>query len=335
MKAIVKIGLWKAIAFLAAAVLFPFSFSGCCHDDDPDVPDTLFLPAVTVLPAINITLNSATFIGLVVPFEPNTRVAFDYRLSSETVWQNKSVEGTFSGTDSVRFTLNVTGLKTGSEYVVRSRGYNKAGEVISTITTTFSTYALSDYDGNLYHTIKIGNQVWLQENFKGTHFANGDPIPNVTDQSAWNAMTTPAYCWYNNDPKIGEVYGGLYNFYVANDPRGLIAGFHTPSLDEWIILANYLGGSEVAGGAMKEAGYDHWIRPNAGATNSSKFNGLPSGVRQEKFSNLGDGVAFWTTTDFGIPGLVFATDLGQSSSRLQLAGGSYFYYAYSIRLMQN
>jgi len=83
--------------------------------------------------------------------------------------------------------------------------------------THFKTCAVSDFDGNAYRIVTIGNQVWLQENFKGTHFANGDPIPNVTDQSAWDAMTTPAYCWYNNDPKIGEVYGGLYNWYVASD----------------------------------------------------------------------------------------------------------------------
>jgi len=338
MKAIVRIGLWKAIAFLAA-VIFSLSFSGCCPDDDPLPPippaDTL-KASIVVKPAINIKLTSATLVGVVVPNQKNTTFTFEYRLASEITWQSQTLSQTFNGSDSIQVTLDVDNLKVGSKYIVVAKGYNEAGVVVSTNNTAFTTYAVSDYDGNLYHTVKIGNQVWLQESFKGTHFANGDVIPNVTDKKQWDAMTTPAYCWYNNDSKIGETYGGLYNFYVANDSRGLIINFHTPSLDEWTTLANYLGGSDIAGGKMKEAGYAHWIQPNAGATNSSEFNGLPSGVRQDTFSNLGDGVAFWSTTKFmGMPNMALATDLGEISATLQLNGGSCLYRAHSIRLAQN
>jgi uncharacterized protein (TIGR02145 family) len=341
MKAIVQIGLWKAIAFLTIIL---FSFSSCNPNDDPNPPvppvDTLVKAIVAVRPAINIKRDSATLVGMVIPNQKSTSITFDYRLSTETVWQSQTLANTFSGSDSIRVTANVTNLKIGSEYTVRLRASNQAGEVTSITTNTFTTYAVSDADGNLYHTVKIGNQVWLQESFKGTHFANGDVIPNITDQSAWDAAVTPAYCWYNNDSSIGKVYGGLYNFYTASDPRGLIVGFHTPSDDEFITLAKYLGGNEVAGGKMKEAGYAHWIQPNVGATNSSGFDGLPSGAYQNDFGNggfghLGDGVGFWSATPFGIGGVASVITLGQSSGILQIGGGCYCFDGFSIRLMQN
>jgi len=157
----------------------------------------------------------------------------------------------------------------------------------------------------------------------------------VTDQSAWDAMTTPAYCWYNNDSKIGEVYGGLYNWYVASDPRGLIIGYHTPSLDEWRVLADYLGGEEVAGGKMKEAGYTHWIDMNVGATNSSGFCGLPGGARRDVFYALGGGAGFWSTTEFGIPNVAHVADLGETSPHLRLYSNSDYFRGEGIRLVKN
>jgi hypothetical protein len=58
---------------------------------------------------------------------------------------------------------------------------------------------VTDIDGNVYSTVQIGNQVWLGENLKTTRYDNGDPIPLVTDNAAWKAVTTPAYCWYQNN----------------------------------------------------------------------------------------------------------------------------------------
>ena len=149
-------------------------------------------------------------------------------------------------------------------------------------------------------------------------------------------MKTPAYCHYDNNPANTEVYGALYNWYVASDPRGLIVGYHTPSISEWETLANYLGGAAVAGGKMKEAGYEHWIAPNTGATNSSGFNGLPGGVRGKIFSNLGDGGEFWSTTSFSNgSNIYFSPSLGESVKYLQLAGGNSCFKGFSLRLIKN
>ncbi len=57
-----------------------------------------------------------------------------------------------------------------------------------------------DYDGNLYNTIKIGDQVCMAANLNVTHYNDGTLIPIITDNTAWAALTTDAMCWYDNIP---------------------------------------------------------------------------------------------------------------------------------------
>lgn len=228
--------------------------------------------------AEKMTKTSATLVAWVTADE-NSTVSFHHQAENEA-WQHYTLPTSFNGLEPVKVTMDLSALKVNTKYLFSVSMKNKKGE-ISSDTVSFRTCAVSDFDGNDYHIVTIGNQVWLQENFKGKHFANGDPIPNVTDQAEWEAMKTPAYCHYDNNPANTEVYGALYNWYVASDPRGLIVGYHTPSLDEWYTLANHLGGAAVAGGKMKEAGYEHWIAPNTGATNSSGFTGYLGGARRK------------------------------------------------------
>jgi uncharacterized protein (TIGR02145 family) len=137
-----------------------------------------------------------------------------------------------------------------------------------------------DNDDNVYKTIVIGDQCWLAENLRVTHYCNGDAIPNVTDKITWTGLTTGAYCEYNNDIKNVATYGRLYNWYAVNDGRNIApAGWHVASDAEWATLIDYLGGEAVAGGKMKETGTTHWKSPNTGATNESGFIALPGGYR--------------------------------------------------------
>jgi len=134
----------------------------------------------------------------------------------------------------------------------------------------------TDYDGNVYHTVTIGTQIWMVENLKTTHYRNGDPIPNVPDNTQWSNLTTSAYCNYNNDANNAKTYGLLYNWYAAINSLNICpVGWHVPSANEWKKLETYMGGVGVAGGKMKEAGTTHWISPNTKAGNSSGFSGLP------------------------------------------------------------
>jgi uncharacterized protein (TIGR02145 family) len=100
---------------------------------------------------------------------------------------------------------------------------------------------VTDIDGNVYNAITIGTQTWMKENLKVTHYRNGDPIQNVTDDIAWGNLTTGAYCNYNNDVNNCVTYGQLYNWYALTDSRNIApTGWHVPSEAEWIVLENYL-----------------------------------------------------------------------------------------------
>ena len=149
-------------------------------------------------------------------------------------------------------------------------------------------------------SIKICNQIWMVRNLDVSTYRNGDPIPQVTDPTAWAGLTTGAWCYYNNDPANGTVYGKLYNWYAVNDPRGLApAGWHVPTDAEWTTLSTCLGGDVVAGGAMKEIGITHWSSPNTGATNNSGFTGLPGGFRNNViFYIVGTEGNWWSATEF-------------------------------------
>lgn len=141
--------------------------------------------------------------------------------------------------------------------------------------------------------VVIGNQIWATQNLNVTWYRNGDAIPQVQDPHQWENLTTGAWCYYANNSVNGPIYGKLYNWYAVIDQRGLApAGFHVPNSSEWITLVNFLGGIDVAGGALKSTNL--WLAPNTGATNSSGFSAVPSGqgvpiynLPVDFFQNLG------------------------------------------------
>jgi uncharacterized protein (TIGR02145 family) len=140
-------------------------------------------------------------------------------------------------------------------------------------------------------SVTIGNQIWQSINLDVTTYRDGTPIPQVSDPTAWNNLTTGAWCYYNNDPVNGAIYGKLYNWYAVagiydaasltnTSLRKQIApnGWHVPSESECTTMIDFLVGN-IAGGKMKEIGTIHWNSPNTGATNESGFTGLPGGYR--------------------------------------------------------
>ena len=128
--------------------------------------------------------------------------------------------------------------------------------------------------------VKIGSQIWTTENLNVSTFRNGDPIPEAKTNEEWGKAgenKQPAWCYYDNDPKNGDKYGKLYNWYAVNDPRGLAPkGYHIPTDAEWRKLTDFLGGEVVAGSKMKStSGWEN----NGNGTNSSGFSVLPGGSR--------------------------------------------------------
>ncbi|MFN5318754.1 MAG: fibrobacter succinogenes major paralogous domain-containing protein [Bacteroidia bacterium] len=149
-------------------------------------------------------------------------------------------------------------------------------------------------------TVTIGTQVWMTKNLDVTIFRNGDPISQAKTNEEWEKAwknEQPAWCYYDNDPKNGEKYGKLYNWYAVNDPRGLApVGYHIPSDAEWGKLVDYLGGEEKAGAKMKSK--TGWNEDGNG-TNSSGFSGLPGGYRgyNGAFLNVGLYGNWWSSSE--------------------------------------
>ena len=159
---------------------------------------------------------------------------------------------------------------------------------------------VTDIDGNEYGTVLIGNQVWMSENLKVTKYKDGTAIPTGHSNSVWSNLSSGAYAVYDDDDVNTDTYGFLYNWYAVDDSR-IIApdGWHVPTDDEWTTLTDYLGGTSVSGGKMKETGTEHWSSPNTDATNESGFTALPGGYRSTNgsYGNQGYYGYFWSSTE--------------------------------------
>jgi uncharacterized protein (TIGR02145 family) len=158
---------------------------------------------------------------------------------------------------------------------------------------------ITDVEGNLYKTVYIGTQQWMVENLKTSKYSDGTTIPNITDNTQWTNLTTGAWTYYNNDAVNNTKYGKLYNWYsVSNGNKNVCpTGWHVPTITEWNVLIDYLGGKDVAGGKLKEVGTNSWVFPNKDASNISLFTGLPGGLRGYTggFGTYGEYGVFWST----------------------------------------
>jgi uncharacterized protein (TIGR02145 family) len=160
---------------------------------------------------------------------------------------------------------------------------------------------LTDQDGNVYTSVKIGTQVWMVENLKTTKYRNGDLIGTTSPATLdITAEATPKYQWaYEGNEDDVATYGRLYTWFAAADPRGICPiGWHVPSDAEWDTLITFVGGEINAFEKLIETGSTHWQRSYAGVTNSSGFTALPGGLRQP-YGGFGgrsyDGI-WWSST---------------------------------------
>jgi uncharacterized protein (TIGR02145 family) len=197
---------------------------------------------------------------------------------------------------------------------------------------------VKDIDGNLYSTVKIGNQVWMAENLKTTKLKYGGTIPLVTDNTAWSNLTTPGYCWYNNDEATNkDTYGALYNWYTISTTNLCPMGWHVPTDIDWTTLITYLGGNSVAGGKLKETGTAHWLSPNAGATNETGFTALPGNLRVNDgtfggASGIGSGY-WWSSTVYDTMN-AYLCIISSSYGSINIGGGNKK-FGHSVRCLKD
>ena len=178
---------------------------------------------------------------------------------------------------------------------------------------------VTDYDLNVYNTVQIGNQCWMRENLRSTHYADGTAIAAGTTSS-----TTTAYYY----PLQGDfTYGYLYNWKAVmrnssnsqSNPSGVQGvcpnGWHVPSDAEWDELQNYVSSqshylcngdnNNVAKALAAKTG---WVSSTGTcavgniqvSNNATGFSALPAGHNYGgSYTNYGTAATFWSSTEAG------------------------------------
>lgn len=175
---------------------------------------------------------------------------------------------------------------------------------------------VSDIDGNLYNTVKIGDQCWMRQNLRTTHYRNGDPIATTeTPTSSIVGDSLPKYQWVlEGNNEYLSTFGRVYSFYTTTDPRGVCPeGWHVPSDEEWQKLEISLGMTpeDAATEGLRGTGTGSKIAGNSSLWKhqksllllseefgSSGFDGLPGGARNPGGYSVtpGSSTYWWTST---------------------------------------
>jgi len=232
--------------------------------------------------------NESTKSGIILGTYPEVVFTFTMLNDNEVVYASKQNQSTENCSDITVITY---------EHLKKSTYIGGDNPPVSLYT---QGSGVTDIDGNFYQTIIFPNGYeWMQQNLKTTKYRNGEIIPNITNTSQWENLSTGAWVFYENNSNYEFPYGRLYNAYAATDSRSICpSGWHIPSNNEWQILVDYLGGELIAGGKMKTTGTQHWYSPNEGATNESGFSGHPGGSRfsdGDFMTTMGNQGWWWAT----------------------------------------
>jgi uncharacterized protein (TIGR02145 family) len=156
---------------------------------------------------------------------------------------------------------------------------------------------VTDIDGNEYNTVIIGKQTWMTEDLRTTTYNDGTPIHLLT-ASEYQCKFFQLFChtylgpYYMNS--LTSVQGRAYDFDAINSGKLAPKGWHVPSNEDMATLVEYLGGSDIAGGKLKETGISHWQAPNTGATNESGFSAIPAYSNKIVSDTDGTAVNYWS-----------------------------------------
>ena len=214
--------------------------------------------------------------------------------------------------NNILFSGTLTNLELNTLYHVRAFATNWLRTSYGQDKTFTTSDFLTDFDGNKYATVKIGDQTWMAENLKVTHYRTGDPISNVTDGSKWRSLYTGAYCNYENNINNSTIYGRLYNWYAVTDSHNIApTGWHVPTEQDWDSLEFYL----LNHGFAFENGDPHDIGKSLASTsgwdtcniacsvgndqvsnNKSGFTALPGGYRSGEYVEVGISSNWWSST---------------------------------------
>jgi uncharacterized protein (TIGR02145 family) len=300
----------KDIIRISGLLLTIILVQSCKKDEPAENVSSCLTKEATNVSAIGAILN-----GTVNANDLSTIVTFEYGTTTSYFLQWFAYQEV-TGHTPTPVSAGIWNLLPGTIYHFRLKAVNSLGTIYSE-DATFTTLeinpvnfnpdliygSVSDIDGNTYKTIQIGTQTWMAENLKTTKYNDGTAIPKIKGSNAWGALTTGAYCDYNNFAAYSPIYGRLYNWYVgaSTNPQNVCpSGWHVPSDTEWTVLIDYLGGESVAGDKLREYGSAHWPEYYYGATNESGFTALPGGLRNKpnSFTGVGIQAILWLSTEY-------------------------------------
>ena len=216
---------------------------------------------------------------------------------------------------------------------------------------------VTDQDGNSYPYLTYGGQVWTVKNAEMVTYRDGTEIPQVTDNTEWQNLTTGAWAYYNNDPTKPR----LYNWYAVmgihdtdpNTPNKHFApeGWHVPTDAEWTTLEEYLIANgynyddtttenKIAKAMSSTTGWNSSTELGAigndqSTNNSSGFNVFPEGSRNDygSFGIEGYVAIFWSSTEYNSNN-AWDRSLGYNVSDLNRASDN-TRYGFSVRFVRD
>jgi uncharacterized protein (TIGR02145 family) len=282
----------------------------------------IILPTLATTAVSSISITTAVSGGTILSDGGASIIARGVCWSTSTNPTNALTTKTNDGAGTGAFSSNITGLTANTTYYVKAYATNSFGTAYGN-QVSFTTLQdptvinltgpnVTDIDGTTYQSVTNCGLTFTKQNLDVSKYSDGTPIPQVTDPTQWQNLTTGAWCYYNNTTANGTIYGKLYNWYAVagiydaasqSNPalRKKLAptGWHIPSEAEWTQLINCLGGETIAGGKMKSTGTSLWLSPNTAATNESGFTGLPCGYRvgsSGNFIEIGNSAQWWSST---------------------------------------
>jgi hypothetical protein len=311
------IQLMKNFLFLSFFSVFLFSCSN--SDSISGTNNPIGVLKVQTYSVGNINFTNAKCVGIVTLGES--------AIQSTGICWSTSPNPTISGlhttetlsSGSTSFISTLSPLTANTTYYIRAYAIDNSGTVygaqlsFKTLNILFTSGGgVSDIDGATYGSVVLNGKEWMKKNLDVSKYKNGDAIPQVTDVTQWEALTTGAWCYYENDTANGPIYGKLYNWYAITDPRGLApAGWRIPTDTEWSDLATFLGGDAVAG-----IGYLNYHLP------APVVPAAPAPTLADLFKGKTKVTYWWsaTTTGSTAADLVWSRNVNSSSDQLVRSG---------------
>jgi uncharacterized protein (TIGR02145 family) len=171
-----------------------------------------------------------------------------------------------------------------------------------------SPLTVTDADGNVYATIKIGTQIWMKENLKTTKYNDGTQITKFNGNNWFNLNSPTAfYQWADTldffnlhpNPLSFDYYGAMYNHLALESGKLAPAGWRIPCVQDFLILKNHLSSIGYANReALALKSSSSWAPFSKNGIDAVGFNGLPNGyVSTLGTPTAGQSICTWATTD--------------------------------------